>query len=92
MALPGDIEIIKLLDKATAKEVFRYLNGQYVGKYWCKEIVYRGQRIIQDLIQTIPHISSDKCSCCGWSGLSTEVKGDTCPRCGSTDMTTEDNV
>lgn len=92
MALQGDTEILKLLANTPAKEVFRYVNGQYVGRYWCKEVVYRGQRIIQDLMQTIPHISRDICNCCGWAGLSSEIPDDKCPRCGSTDMTTEDNM
>jgi predicted Zn-ribbon and HTH transcriptional regulator len=39
------------------------------------------------IVQYLEHqyITFDKCNCCGWKGLSEDVRGNQCPRCGSED-------
>ena len=42
-----------------------------------------GEWIVQYLEHQ--HITFDKCMCCGWNGLSEDVRDNQCPVCGSED-------
>jgi hypothetical protein len=87
MATPkGDKEIFQLLRDAEAKEVYRYVGGVFIGTYWVKEVVWKGGRILQEVVSTKPGVKTDYCMLCGWQGPSEYTDEGSCPKCGGRDL------
>ena len=83
-------EVRKLLKDAPIKEVFKYVNGTYVGRYYYKEATLYGQTYIEEVRADSRYIPFDKCNICHWRGPSAWITDNKCPQCGSTDL--EDNT
>ena len=85
-----DGEVRALLKIAPIKEVFKYLNGSYVGRYYYREVVIYGQTYIEEVKSDNRRIPFDKCNICHWRGPANWVIDNKCPQCGSKDL--DDNT
>ena len=83
-------EVRQLLKEAPIKEIFKYANGTYVGRYYYKECILYGQTYVEEVRADARYISFDKCNICHWRGPAAWVIDNKCPQCGSTDL--DDNT